>query len=86
MNPALAFLKALEDGYTPTPQQHMQLAYALHAAMAPEPVMDRMTTSFEAVGDAVSRAIRQEDEAIANAKEFFRLRSEFAKFQQGESA
>ena len=86
LNPALAFLKALEDGYTPTSEQCMQLCFALDAAMAPEPISDHLTISFRCLGDAFSRAIRANDTSIANAKEFFRLRKEFAKFQQREKS
>ena len=86
-NPGLAFLAELEDGYTPTDEIAERIANALHAAMAPEPIMDYMSTNFEAVGDAIHRARIARNMAIDNAKEFFRLRNEFAKFQylQGDA-
>ena len=87
LNPALAFLKALEDGYTPTSEQCMQICYALDEAMAPEPISDHLTISFRCLGDAFSRAIRANDASIANAKEFFKLRKALATHQQqGEKA
>ena len=74
-DPAERFINYLEAGLKPTPKQYMQIAYELHAAMAPEPIMDHMTTSFELLGDAVSRAIRDEAEAASNEQDFCRMRT-----------